>query len=225
MENKGITKKRKNEATAPTPRSYKEVRNLSHQNLKYFCKDADTDAHGIGRDALEILLCESLGISATGSKKVRQETKLPRVSDHCLDKNELTEFEKLTPTYVQSLKGWSKSITNVPDVDIGTVKRYLLSSNNPEFSKDKLKKYKLSRSYAHLEAKHIHSVMYNDLPESDTFCIIKAQCLPSQSGDLKRVKWLHVILDKKTGEPYGAFCICTVGYVSAIFEVCVKLYQ
>lgn len=155
-----------------------------------------------------------------GSGKEGRETKQPRLAD----KSELAEFETLTPSYVQSLDGWTKDIRDVPDLDIGIVKKYLLQSSNPEFTRESLKRYKLSRSYSHLQAKHIHSLAFIVLYNSDTFCIIKAQCLPSQSGDSKRVKWLHVILDKKTGDPYGAFCICTVGRGQACSHVGALLF-
>ena len=100
------------------------------------------------------------------------------------------------------MDGWTKNISDVPDIDIGCVKRYLLASNNAEFTKDSLKKYKLTtRAYRHLEAKNINSVMFNPVSGSETFCVVKAQCIPSQSTDSRHVKWLHVILDKSTGEP------------------------
>ncbi|XP_070536263.1 uncharacterized protein [Ptychodera flava] len=66
--------------------------------------------------------------------------------------------------------------------------------------------------------------MYNSLTESKTFCLVKAQCNPSQSGDSARVKWLHVVLDKMTGEPYGAFCVCAVGKGQACSHVGALLF-
>lgn len=192
-----------------TPQSYKEVKGLSYNNLLYLCKDACIKTFRVGRDALEILLCESLNLSTTGTHRDGQQK--PRLDDHCLDEKELKEFTSLTPAFVQALDGWTKNIKDVPDVDIGAVKNYLLASNDPDFTKASLKKYKLTRAYEHLKANHINSLMFHPLPDSETFCIVKAQCLPSQSTESRRVKWLHVILDKRLGEPYGAFCICTVG--------------
>ena len=155
----------------------------------------------VRRDALEIFLCDSFGISTTGAHVGQGQSK-PRLDDHCLDNNELEEFMKLTPAYVQGLPGWTKNIKDVPDVDIGCIKKYLLASNDPDFTKDTLKKYKQTRAYAHVSAKHINGLLFNPLTTSDTFCIVKAQCIPSQSGDSRHVKWLHVILDKHLGEPY-----------------------
>ncbi|KAG1670710.1 hypothetical protein GQR58_016704 [Nymphon striatum] len=43
-----------------TPRNYKEVKSLTHPNLKYFCKAANIDTKNIGRDALEIILCDTM---------------------------------------------------------------------------------------------------------------------------------------------------------------------
>ena len=193
-----------------TPRTYKDVKSLTYDTLLRLCKDANVETRKVGRDALEIFLCDALGISTTGTHTGQNQIR-PRLDNHCLDDNELKEFIKLTPAYVQGLPGWTKDIRNVPDVDIGGVKRYLLSSNNPDFTKDTLKKYKQTRAYGHVSAKHINGLLFNPLPNSDTFCIVKAQCIPSQSGDSRHVKWLHVILDKHLGEPYGAFCICAAG--------------
>ena len=42
---------------------------------------------------------------------------------------------------------------------------------------------------------------------------VKASCIPFQGVDEARIKHLHVILHKQTGEPYGGFCTCTVGLI------------
>lgn len=192
------------------PTNFKEIKALPYPRLTSLCKKYNLNIGHIGRQAIEILLCDSLCISTTGSHDGLL-PKHPRVNEHCLDDNELAEFSTFTPTYMQSMTGWTKHLKEIPEVDVGTVKKYLLASQNEEFSKDNMKNYKLSRSYAHLNARSINNIMFNPMEYSNTFCAIKAQCLPSQSTENRRVKWLHVILDKSTGEPYGAFCVCTVG--------------
>ncbi|XP_069122147.1 uncharacterized protein [Argopecten irradians] len=194
------------------PKTFSQVKGLSYRDVLVVCKNFNINYHKIGRDALDILVCEQLGISTTGSRpklsSCLSEVK-PKVECHCLDKEELSEFQSITPSLVNSLTNWTKDAKLLPDIDIGQVKKYLVSTENNEFSKDSLKTYKLTRSYQHLHAKHIHSVkLYHGSP---TFCVVKAQCLPSQSSDNKRVKWLYAVLDKQTGEPYGGFCVCTVG--------------
>ncbi|XP_070555389.1 uncharacterized protein [Ptychodera flava] len=205
------------------PRSFKDVRSLSYSNLLSHCRAANIITKGISRHALEVLLCHKLHLSTTGGNDV---VFGPKLEDHCLDATETKEFERFTPTYVQSLQGWTKNISSIPEIDVGTVKKYLLASpsQDPDFTKASLKRYKLSRSYEHISAKNIHSVMYNSLTESKTFCLVKAQCNPSQSGDSARVKWLHVVLDKMTGEPYGAFCVCAVGKGQACSHVGALLF-
>ena len=42
---------------------------------------------------------------------------------------------------------------------------------------------------------------------------VKAYCIPFQSGDETKIKHLHVILHKQSGEPYGGFRTCTVGLI------------
>lgn len=122
-----------------SPRIYKEVKALSYSDLKYFCKDASIDTENVGRDALENILCDTMGISTTGSHKIGREVKQPRLDDHCLNDKEIAEFESLTPSVTQSLDGWQKNISEMPKMDIGIVKKYLLNSNNPDFNKDSLK--------------------------------------------------------------------------------------
>ena len=140
-----------------TPRSFNEVKTLSYQQLLYLCKDGSVKTQNIGRDSLEILLCDTLGISTTGSKKEGQEQSKPWLNDHCLDKNELKEYEQLTPAYIQALNGWTKNTSEVPELDV--------ASDNPEFSKESLKRYTLSSSYGHLNAKHINNLAFHPMPD------------------------------------------------------------
>ena len=72
-----------------------------------------------------------------------------------------------------------------------------------EFTSTSLSHCKLFRAYQHLDANHICNVSFNELQQSYNFYVIKASCIPSQSGDEAKIKPLHVILDKQTGEPYG----------------------
>ena len=90
-----------------------------------------------------------------------------------------------------------------------------VSANNmsDEFASTSLRHYKLSRAYQLLDANHICNVLFNELKQSYNIYAVKASCIPSQSGDEAKIKHLHVILDKQTGEPYGGFCTCTVGLV------------
>ena len=74
-----------------TPKTYKEVKSVSYENLLKLCKDANVETRKVGRDALEIFLCDSLGISTTGAHVGQGQSK-PRLDDHCLDYYELGEF-------------------------------------------------------------------------------------------------------------------------------------
>ena len=194
------------------PAVYTDVRALSYQSLCQLCKKHNISTQRCGRETLEILLCEVLGISTTGtgSRSVTLKTAKPKVESHCFDEKEMAEYEALTPSYVQSIDSWASEAKDLPAIDVGMVKPYLLNRGNSEFTLETLKKYKLTRSYQHVTAKNVHSVCIH---KTTTFCLVKAQCLLSQSSENKRMKWLFVVLDKMTGEPYGAFCTCTVGYV------------
>ena len=49
-----------------TPKSLKEVKSTGLKDLKALCKDAGINIGGVGREALEILLCIELGIRTSG---------------------------------------------------------------------------------------------------------------------------------------------------------------
>jgi len=105
---------------------------------------------------------------------------------------------------------------------VSSIKKYLINSKAQEFTVTSLRHYKLSRAYQHLDANHICNVSFNQLKHSSTFCAIKASCIPSQSGDEVKIKHVHVIMDKQTGEPYGGFCTCTVGLVYWKKQLCIE---
>ena len=116
-----------------------------------------------------------------------------------VDNQQLGEYKSLTPTYL--LK---QDTSQLPDIDVSTVKKYLLNSKAQEFTSTSLGHYKLSRAYQHLDANHICNV---------NFCAIKASCIPLQSDDDANIEHPHAIHHKQTGEPYGGFCACTVGLI------------
>jgi hypothetical protein len=139
--------------------------------------------------------------------------KIPKCVDHMLDDQQLNEYGCLTPSYLLKQEGWSKDTSQLPDIDVSSIKKYLINSKAQEFTVTSLRHYKLSRAYQHLDANHICNVSFNQLKHSSTICAIKASCIPSQSGNEAKIKHVHVIMDKQTGEPYGGFCTCTVGLV------------
>jgi hypothetical protein len=208
-----------------TPKSLKEVKSTGLKDLKALCKDAGINIGGVGREALEILLCIELGIRTSGVD-VGDDfgRKIPKCVDHMLDDQQLNEYGCLTPSYLLKQEGWSKDTSQLPDIDVSSIKKYLINSKAQEFTVTSLRHYKLSRAYQHLDANHICNVSFNQLKHSSTFCAIKASCIPSQSGNEAKIKHVHVIMDKQTGEPYGGFCTCTVGLVIVYWkkQLCIE---
>ena len=170
-----------------------------------------------------VLLCIELGIRTSGVN-VGDDfgRKIPKCVDHMLDDQQLNEYSCLTPSYLLKQEGWSKDTSQLPDIDVSSIKKYLINSKAQEFTVTSLRHYKLSRAYQHLDANHICNVSFNQLKHSSTFCAIKASCIPSQSGDEAKIKHVHVIMDKQTGEPYGGFCTCTVGLVYWKKQLCIE---
>ena len=94
----------------------------------------------------------------------------------------------LSPTYVLKQENWYKDTSQLPDIDVSTLKRYLINNMSEEFSSTSLRHYKLSRAYQHLDANHICNVSFNELKQSYNICVIKASCMPYQSGDEAKIK-------------------------------------
>ena len=210
-----------------TPKSLKEVKSTGLKDLRALCKDADINIGGVGREALGILLCIELGIRTSGVD-VGDDfgRKFPKYVDHMLDDQQLNEYGCLTSSHLLKQEGWSKTkdTSQLPDIDVSSIKKYLINSKAQEFTVTSLRHYKLSRAYQHLDANHICNVSFNQLKHSSTFCAIKASCIPSQSGNEAKIKHVHVSMDKQTGEPYGGFCTCTVGLVIVFWkkQLCIE---
>jgi hypothetical protein len=169
----------------------------------------------LGTRALRNLIASDRNISTSGSgPSVISEICSSRQHSQCthdLSASDILELDLLKPSYVKKLQGWTTDIRNIPAIEISVVKNFLCRSHLEEFSKEKLKSYRLSRPWALVKAEAIHPVKYHQLPTSHNFCIVSAQCLPSQSTCEYDVKWLHVVLHKATGIPVSAYCVCTVG--------------
>ena len=88
-------------------------------------------------------------------------------------------------------EGWSKDTSQLPDIDVSSIKKYLINSKAQKFTVTSLGHFKLSRAYQHLDANHICNVSFNQLKHSSTFCAIKASCIPSQSGNEAKIKHVH----------------------------------
>jgi hypothetical protein len=106
------------------------------------------------------------------------------------DNQQLGEYKSLTPTYL--LK---QDTSQLPDIDVSTVKKYLLNRKAQEVTSTSLRHYKLSRAYQHLDANYICNV---------NLCAIKVSCISPHSSDEAKIKHLHAI---------GGFCTCTVGLI------------
>jgi hypothetical protein len=187
------------------PTSVTEVKQLSAKKLNSICLEFGVDKQ-LPKSVKINATCHCLGISTTGSDSVP--FALPHVA---VDDNQLNEFKALSPGFLYGAHGWSTNLQHVPVIDDSMVKQYLLKM---EFLDElSLRSYKLTRPYQ--QKSSVHSIRHNELPSS-SFCIIRAMCNPSQSTSCDDVKLIHIILDKNTGSPLGAYCTCTIGFVKII---------
>jgi hypothetical protein len=106
--------------------------------------------------------------------------KIPKCVDHMLDDQQLSEYGCLTPSYLLKQEGWSKDTSQLPDIDVSSIKKYLINSKAQKFTVTSLRHYKLSRAYQHFDANHICNVSFNQLKHSSTFCTIKSSNILTQ---------------------------------------------
>ncbi|KAM9332967.1 uncharacterized protein KZ484_018083 [Pholidichthys leucotaenia] len=154
----------------------------------------------------------AMGISTSGKGKLPEFS--PHLKSHGLSSKQLEEYASLTPAFLSQRNMWTKELQHTPPIDDTVVKKYLVNTN--VLSKDQEVRYEIQRPFQMMS--FIHS-MRIDTDTSETFVAIEAQCLSSQSGAADNVKAMYIILDKITGQPYGAYCTCTVG----LFQSCVHV--
>ncbi|XP_078660783.1 uncharacterized protein LOC144905166 [Branchiostoma floridae x Branchiostoma belcheri] len=205
------------ERTTNKLKTYTDISGLSIQRLNKECRAHNVNTK-LSKSAKVNLLCLALDISTSGKNKPYDF--VPRLDNHGLSCNQLREYSTLTPAYLTKLDAWSKDLQHVPPIDDAMVKQYLLNSR--VFNKEQEVKYKVQRPFKMKD--FVHSIKINVNP-SDTFIAVQAQCNSSQSGASERVKALYIILDKITGQPYGAYCTCAVGLYQSCAHVGATLFQ
>lgn len=116
---------------------------------------------------------------------------------------------------------WTKDIRQIPSVTIDKVKRYLILSErgdiehtedaclHEKFTDTLMLRYKTSRSYDLWASGNIHSFEYNSLKEQASVCLLR--CKSNASWTTGKVYETSVVLDKISGDPVGAYCLCVGG--------------
>lgn len=202
-------------------RTYKEIASLSAVKLKELCLSHNVDI-SLPKKAKIVFLCHTLGITTTGANSTYQ-TSLKIKQFDSLSSKQSEELQRLTPKvlYTLPMSEWSTDLKEIPDIDDTTVKKYLLQTN--VLNKSSSRTYKLTRPF--MLKQSVHSVRYYKNLPSDTFGVISARCNPSQGTNPDEIKVLHIIIDKITGEPYSAYCTCTVGFSETCGHVGAVLFR
>ena len=189
-------------------KTYNEVNRMSAGVLNSICRDFNIDT-SLPRTARVNAVCHCLDISTTGdSQLISTLTVLPSANE-ALTKTQLRELQALTPKVLYMLTDWSGTLSELPSITDTDVKRFLLQTDVLNAASERT--HKLSRPY-HLK-QFVNAVQ---VCSALSFFIIRARCLPSQSTDKDEVKLMHIVIDRHTGQPYGGYCTCTVGYVYCI---------
>jgi len=136
-------------------------------------------------------------ISTIGDSQLNSTlTHLPSVAE-ALTKPQLQELQSLTPKAMYMLTDWSVELGDLPSINDADVKRFLLPTDILIAASERT--YKLSRPYQLKQfgnADQVCSVL--------SFYVTRARCLSSRSMDKDKVKLIHVVIDKHTGQPVEA---------------------
>jgi len=184
--------------------TYSDIQRWSTAILNKHCRALNIDT-SLPKSAKINAICHCCNVTTAGEANTLSLSTLPRTAES-LTKRQLLELQSLTPKILYSLTDWSSDIATIPAVDETDVKRYLLQTDT--LTSECERTYKLSRPYQLKQ--FVHSVQICNV---SSFCVIRARCLPSQSTNEDDVKLMHIVISRITGQPYGGYCTCTVGYV------------
>ena len=151
------------------PRTYSEVTKLSKRDLDSLCRKFKVRVNQ-GLKAKVNLLSLQLGISTAGPIK---EDVRPREVDSGLTSAQQHELSQLTPGRVDARAGWTKHLTQCPNIDEAQVKQYLLDSKL--ISTKSARTYKLTRPFELKD--NVHSINFHSLLDSNTYCLIRGHCI------------------------------------------------
>ena len=136
----------------PELSSYSSVAKKNKNELRKICRILELPSEKLGKNALINIVCNSLKIPTSCSK--------PDARDSNTDilftsgDGKVPAFLKITPAYLQHVKGWVKSLQGFPSqLDTRAVGNYLLGDG---FTHDQVVKYKTNRAWDHKRG--IHSV-------------------------------------------------------------------
>ena len=138
--------------TFPELNSHSSVAKKNKNELRKICKILELPSEKLRKNALINVVCNSLKIPMSCSK--------PNARDSNADMLftsgdvEVPACLKITPAYLQHVKGWVKSLRGFPSqLDMRAVGNYLLGEG---FTQDQVVKYKTNRAWDHKRG--IHSV-------------------------------------------------------------------
>ena len=132
--------------TFPELNSYSSVAKKNKNELRKICKILELPSEKLGKNALINIVCNSLKIPTSCSK--------PNARASTSGDVEVPACLKITPAYLQHVKGWVKSLQRFPSqLDRRAVGNYLLGEG---FTQDQVVKYKTNRAWDHKRG--IHSV-------------------------------------------------------------------
>ena len=122
------------------------MKSIGLRDLKVLCENAGINID-VGREGLEVLLCIELGIKTLGVGGGDYfGHNILKCADHVFDDQQLNKYSYLTPSYLLKQECWFKYTSQLLDIDVSIVKKYLLNSKAHEFTSTSFRHYNLSRA-------------------------------------------------------------------------------
>ncbi|XP_047138492.1 uncharacterized protein LOC124814643 [Hydra vulgaris] len=124
------------------------------------------------------------------------------------------------------LENWKNDVSMMPDITWGDMYNYLINSSPSNFTHDSMKAYKSLESYNFYICGHVQDVYYNLIEETNEFCFIKSEVLPSQrQGKKQKCYEVWVAINKVNGWILTANCKCMAGLGSVCSHIGALLFK
>ena len=113
-------------------KQYRKINKMTKKELIKSAEKRGIEGEELSQRALKVLVMQDSGVSTCGGG---ENGKAPDGDGGGL-------LGWLTAANVKKLGGWTKDLRQIPDVDIGKVKNYLMGTQKEEFSAEEMRCYR-----------------------------------------------------------------------------------
>ncbi|XP_045186454.2 uncharacterized protein LOC123544443 [Mercenaria mercenaria] len=124
--------------------------------------------------------------------------------------------------FIDSTSNWTRNLCNVPDIDIGKLKYYLIDSRQKTFDKDSVRAYKSLKAYKYFEEGFFQKLEHKIVEdEGQDLYLIHVEVFASYQGQVYQT---YAAIDKQTVYPVGGACACVAGCGEACSHIAAILF-